>query len=84
MRDLFGRFTENWALPADLARISNQFVPRIDVRDVGDCYQVTPVIPGMTEKDLDVAVEHNTLTFQGDKRNEFEDKGKVFWQSEIS
>ncbi len=38
----------------------------------------------MNDKDLNVSIEQNTLTIQGEKRTEFEDRDKDFWQSEIS
>jgi HSP20 family protein len=82
MRDLFSRFTDDWNLPSESS--TNQFVPRIDVRDAGASYQVTVEVPGMTDKDLNVSLEQNTLTIQGEKKNEFNDKGKEFWRSEIS
>ncbi len=84
MRDLLSRFTEDWALPTDIARKTNQFVPHIDVCDVGDYYLVTAEVPGILEKDLDVSFDKNTLTIQGEKRNEVENQSKDFWQSEIS
>ena len=80
-RDLLSRFDEM----SDLTSITEgQFIPSVDVRDNGDSYLVTAEIPGMTQKDINVSLDQNVLTLEGEKKSEHEDKGKGFWRSEIS
>ncbi|MFP5385554.1 MAG: Hsp20/alpha crystallin family protein [Bacteriovoracia bacterium] len=85
MRDLVSRFNEDWGegLPSSTP---TQFVPKVDLKDKGKEYLVTAEIPGMTEKDIDISLDENVLTLQGERRSEHkdEDKDKGFFRSEIS
>ena len=85
MRDLVNRFTEDWGenLPSANA---TQFMPRVDIRDKGKEFLVTAEIPGMTEKDIDISLDENVLTLQGERRSELkdEDKERGYFRSEIS
>jgi HSP20 family protein len=80
-RDLLNRFDELNVFPP---MTPTQFIPRIDVRDNGSSYLVTAEIPGMTQKDINLSLDQNILTLEGEKKSEFEDNGKGFWRSEIS
>jgi len=81
-RDLLSRFDEMTDFPP--MTVQGQFVPKVDVRDQGNSYLVTAEIPGMTQKDINVSLEQNVLTLEGEKKSEHEDKGKGYWRSEIS
>lgn len=81
-RDLLSRFDEMSEFSP--MTTEGQFVPKVDVRDQGNSYLVTAEIPGMTEKDINVSLDQNVLTLEGEKKSEHEDKGKGYWRSEIS
>jgi HSP20 family protein len=59
---------------AEQSLTSSSFAPAVDVYE--DEHQVTLKIevPGIDEKDIDVRVENNTLTVQGERKIEREEK----------
>lgn len=85
MRDLVSRFNDDWSEGRSVTTPSH-FVPSVDIKDQGNSYLVTAEIPGMTEKDIDISLDENVLTLQGERQSEHkeEDKEKGFWRSEIS
>lgn len=83
--DLVNRFSGDWGSNLSLDS-DTQFSPKIDVKDEGQNFLVTAEIPGMDEKDIDINIEDNVLTLQGERKSEHtdEDKKKGFYRSEIS
>ena len=49
------------------------WLPAIDVEEKEDEFVMTAELPGMTEKDVTVDVEQNTLTIKGEKKTEREE-----------
>jgi HSP20 family protein len=49
------------------------WTPAIDVQEKEKEYLLTAELPGMTEKDVTVHVEQNTLTIKGEKKTEREE-----------
>ena len=85
MKDLMSRFNQDWPEMAPLEMTTpTHFVPRVDVKDIGESYLVTAEIPGMKEKDISVSLDQNVLTIEGEKKAEGLEKGKGFYRSEIS
>lgn len=84
MWDLFDRFSHDEDLP--LLSSTQQFVPKIELKDRDNSFQVCVEVPGMTEKDLNVSLKDNVLVIEGEKKNETksEDKKKGFYHSEFS
>ena len=80
--DLFDRFSHD-EMPLTTTQ---QFVPKIEVKDTDKGYQVSVEVPGMTEKDLNVTLKDNVLVIEGEKKNETknEDKKKGVFHSEFS
>lgn len=60
------------------------FGPRTDVAETDEAFEVAVELPGMDEKDLDVAVSDNVLTIRGEKKAEKEDKDRGYYLSERS
>ncbi|HEV7750635.1 MAG TPA: Hsp20/alpha crystallin family protein [Baekduia sp.] len=58
-----------WVPPMDLVETDDQFVLRAD-------------LPGMSEGDVDLALEDNVLTVSGERRIEHEDRGEGFYRLE--
>ena len=70
----FGAFGEGWDV----------FSPRVDVVDTEKEIKVSVELPGMEEKDIDVALTQHSLTISGEKRHEKEEKGHNYLRSERS
>jgi HSP20 family protein len=61
-------------------------VPRVDVSESENEYEVTAELPGIDEKDVEVTLADNVLTIRGEKKVEREekDKDKNYYMSERS
>jgi HSP20 family protein len=61
-------------------------MPRVDVSESDNEYEVTAELPGIDEKDVEVTLADNVLTIRGEKKVEREerDKGKNYYLSERS
>jgi HSP20 family protein len=57
-------------------------VPAVDVAEDEKAYRITAELPGMSEKDIDLSISHDTLTVKGEKRDEKEEKNKNYHVSE--
>jgi HSP20 family protein len=58
--------------------------PAIDIVEEPTGYKLTAELPGMAEKDIEVAVSGNTVTLKGEKKQESERKDKNYTLSERS
>ncbi len=92
---LFDRFAGGWGMPSlrrmfDIEpafRYESTFSmpsPAVDIAEDNAAYKVTAELPGMSEKEIEVAVSGDTLTLKGEKRQEKEQTGKNFHLSERS
>ena len=72
-REVFGNF------PAD-----SLFKPKVDLSAAEQEYLLTVEIPGVSEKDVMVDINNNTMTIKGEKRQETEDKDKNYYRIERS
>jgi HSP20 family protein len=59
-----------------------EFAPRLDLLETDDSYILTVELPGIDKKDLNVAVENNVLTIEGEKKYANKEK-KRFFRKEI-
>ncbi len=87
MDRLFDRFAGGWGMPSlrrmfDTDETFSVPSPAVDISEDEAGYKVTAELPGMSEKDIDVAVSGDTLTLKGEKRLEKEEKDKNFYTSE--
>lgn len=64
--------------------LSNQFFPRIEIKDKGTSYMIAVEVPGMSEKDMNVTVRDNNLILEGEKREEHKEEKKGIYRSEFS
>jgi HSP20 family protein len=69
-----GTFQEGW----------DAFSPRVDVVETEKEIKVSVELPGMEEKDIDVALARHSLTISGEKRHAREEKGDNYLRSERS
>ena len=91
MDRLFDRFTTGFGWPSlalpsfPAGGAGNGFaVPAVDVTEDDKAYRIAAELPGMDEKDVEVAVSGGTLTIKGEKRQERETKEPNYYLSERS
>jgi HSP20 family protein len=70
----FGAFQQKW----------DAFSPRVDVVENDKEIEISVELPGMEEKEIDVALTQHSLTVSGEKRHEREEKGENYLRSERS
>jgi HSP20 family protein len=58
--------------------------PSIDVFEKGDNFVVKVELPGMKQEDIDVSVSEDTLTIQGERKQESSTKDEDYYRSEIA
>ncbi|WP_018237647.1 Hsp20/alpha crystallin family protein [Ensifer sp. BR816] len=56
--------------------------PAVDLAETDTSYKITCELPGMEEKDIEVAISSGTLTIRGEKQEEKEEKTKEYVLSE--
>jgi HSP20 family protein len=56
--------------------------PAIDVVEKEKAYELTAELPGMDDKNIEVAVSDNRLIIKGEKKEEKEEKEKNYYLSE--
>ncbi|MGD2063822.1 MAG: Hsp20/alpha crystallin family protein [Nitrospirota bacterium] len=64
--------------------MSRGYAPQVDVAETDTEVIVTAELPGMEEKDIDVALAHGNLALKGEKREEKESKERGYYRSERS
>ena len=74
MRDLMGFDPFAEMFPTVNRSEAMTFAPRFEVKETKDAYLFKADLPGIEEKDIDVRVENNTLTVQGERKIEKEEK----------
>jgi len=76
-------FFENWATPTGKDQLAaGTFVPAVDVYEDEQNLVLKLEIPGVNEEDLNVSLENNTLTIQGERKFEKEEKEENFHRIE--
>ena len=74
---LFDDFWSDWGLDlpsGGRAGVPALFEPRVNVVETDQEFKVTAELPGMDEKDVQILLDNDTLTLQGEKKEEKEDK----------
>jgi len=61
---------------------SLQLFPRLDMTDADGVIEITAELPGLEEKDVDVAFDDGTLTISGEKKSQTEKKDNNYIYSE--
>ncbi len=62
--------------------ITGSWAPAVDVYESENAIEIKADLPGMTEKDIDVSVENNTLTIRGERKFENEEKRENYHRIE--
>lgn len=63
-------------------RPAERMFPRVNVSENVEAYRVSAELPGMDEKDVQVAFEGNLLLISGKKAEEKEEKGREWYRRE--
>jgi len=84
MDQLFDGFLNQWPAPSTslLDRHLGEFMPTIDVAETEREIRVTAELPGMEQKDVEVALTRGVLTIKGEKREKKEESKGDFYRSE--
>jgi len=75
----FGRWPALGRLGSDMKMVS----PDFEVTSTEDEIQVKAELPGMTENDIEVTVDENSVTISGNKKEEKEEKKRDCYFSEV-
>jgi HSP20 family protein len=75
-------FFENWAPTGKEQLAAGTFVPPVDVYEDEQHLVLKLEIPGVNDEDLNVSLENNMLTVQGERKFEKEEKEENFHRIE--
>ena len=59
-------------------RQASAFVPAFEVKETTEAFLVKADVPGVAEKDLDIAVHNNVLTVSGTRQSEERKEGEAY------
>ena len=80
---LWNDFFKGYGLEPFTDRLG-QFSPTIDVKEDEKEIKVQAELPGMDEQDIDIALNRDSLTIKGEKKEETEEKEKDYYRMERS
>lgn len=71
---MFEDFLSDWGMTrSEMPAWGGEFTPRVNVVERENEMLLTAELPGMEEKDIDISVTDDTLTIQGEKKEEHEE-----------
>ena len=73
MSEMFDHFADN-----DESVTNISWVPRVEVSEHKDKYQLSVELPGIDKKDVHVEVQNNTLSISGEKESAIEDQDENY------
>ena len=68
--------------PARQKKMAWSVMPAVDVTEKEKAYEITAELPGLDERDIEVALSNGALTIKGEKKEEKEEKKKDYYRSE--
>jgi HSP20 family protein len=86
LRDKMNRLFEDavTARGEEKDMISSTWTPSVDIYETGNEIVLTAEVPGIDEKDIDIKIENNTLSIQGERKFEKETKEENYHRIERS
>lgn len=84
MDTLFDEFFRGFDMNPFFGTHAERFTPNVDITESDKEIRVSAELPGMDEKDIDITLNHDSLTIKGEKKEEKEDKGKDYYRMERS
>ncbi|MFZ0312070.1 MAG: Hsp20/alpha crystallin family protein [Candidatus Korobacteraceae bacterium] len=82
LQNRLGRLFDEQYGGREEALTTGAFVPAVDIYEDEHSIQLKLEVPGVDEKDLDIKVENNTLTVNGERKLEKEEKEENFHRVE--
>lgn len=95
--DMEPRNNDVWGLQSDINRLFDAFMspfdgsefkgttmPKLDIAEMKDKYEIKAELPGMDEKDINLSLDDGVLTISGEKKAENEEKEKGYYLKECS
>ena len=79
MNNLFGDIFDDSSL---MATSSGSFVPKFNISETDTAFEVSAELPGLEEKDIDISIEKNILSIEGEKNFEEEKNEKNYHLTE--
>lgn len=74
--DLFGDFADDgYMMPSINLKKAFQ-TPKVDVKEESGAYTLNMDLPGKTDKDVKIELNHNVLTISSEKKNEKDEKSE--------
>ena len=83
MNRLFDNFFTGWPEPRK-GLLEGEWTPSIDVAETEDEITLTAELPGINQKEVDIAIADDVLTLKGEKKEENEVKEKNYHRIERS
>lgn len=75
MNRVFDTFLQGWgAWEPESMNGFDEFTPRIDMKEDDKAVMVAAELPGMVDQDIEVALNRDTLTIRGEKKDEKEER----------
>lgn len=62
----------------------SNWTPSMDISETDKEFLVTVELPGMKKDDINLSIDNNILTIEGERKSEKEEKGKTFHRIERS
>jgi len=89
MDRLFDRFRTNvdelfWGPPTDLTMTPDYRIPRTDIVDLGDKYEMHVEMPGIKKEDINIEMTPTDIEISAEHEEKSEDKGKNWLRQERS
>jgi HSP20 family protein len=78
MDNLISRFETEW----NGEQLPRLMTPSLDLSETDDSLQVRMDMPGIKPSDIDIEVIGNTLRISGERKEEKEEKGKMYYRME--
>lgn len=76
--DMFGRWAPGW----DGNWMTGEFKAACDVSETADAFQLRMDVPGIKPDDIKIEVTGNTVHVSGERKEEKEEKGKMYHRLE--
>lgn len=78
----FEEFFNDFPFSSSIFRTEENWMPAVDVLEKEGNLILRADLPGMTEKEIDLKLEGNTLTLKGERKRESEDKDTSYHRVE--
>lgn len=87
IEDMFDRYTRAIGKPRNdrqLTGADSDWTPRVDIQETEKDFVISAEIPGIGKDDVNVDIADGILTIKGERKQEKEEKGKIFHRIERS